>query len=176
MSRLDVNQTNSNQTDNLICAEKIGAQTLFKYLSNKLKWSIKKRHLQWTKHLKNSSSMDSFALVRTGRWLPSSYTIWWVISMKKFTSITDASHMWGLPLKCHFLINHSWCALWREFVIGSINYIRLKYGIISCLVISFSVLRFSFRLLVLLKTLMDDDIKDNCNYFLNKPLPNVDGS
>ena len=23
---------------------------------------------------------------------------------------------------------------------------------------------------------MDDDIKDNCNYFLNKPLPNVDGS
>ena len=61
-------------------------------------------------------------------------------------------------------------------MIGSINYIRLKYGIISCLVISFSVLRFSFRLLVLLKTLMDDDIKDNCNYFLNKPLPNVDGS
>ena len=61
-------------------------------------------------------------------------------------------------------------------MIGSNNYIRLKYGIISCLVISFSVLRFSFRLLVLLKTLMDDDIKDNCNYFLSKPLPNVDGS
>lgn len=61
-------------------------------------------------------------------------------------------------------------------MIGSNNNIRLKYGIISCLVISFSRLRFSFRLLVLLKTLMDDDIKDNCNYLLNKPLPNVDGS
>ena len=100
----------------------------------------------------------------------------WVISMKKSTVITDTSQMWGLLLKCHFLINHSWCALRREFVIGSNNNIRLKYGIISWLVISFSRLRFSFRLLVLLKTLMDDDIKDNCNYFLNKPLPNVDGS
>lgn len=33
-----------------------------------------------------------------------------------------------------------------------------------------------FRLLVLLKTLMDDDIEDNRNYLANKPLPDVDGS